>query len=77
MRAVKSSPDKSDKKENENNFDVAGIIKIVEPFIADTMKTIPPKAIAELFMLLGREQIMKLAKNFGVELSDISVTAPN
>jgi hypothetical protein len=51
------------------------IMQIIQPFIADTLETIPHSAMAELFMLLGREQVMKLAEEFGIRLSDLSVTS--
>ncbi|MCL2254386.1 MAG: hypothetical protein FWC09_08065 [Lachnospiraceae bacterium] len=50
------------------------ILKIITPFAADTMKTIPPKAVADLFMLLGRDKIIEMAKDYGVVLSGLSVT---
>jgi hypothetical protein len=49
------------------------VIKIVEPFIANTMDTIPNEAIAELFNLLARDKVMALARNYGVRLSGVSV----
>jgi hypothetical protein len=54
-------------------FPMPEIAAILKPFINDTMKTIPPSAIAALFELLGRELVLKFADEYGVGLSDISV----
>ncbi|MDR2530393.1 MAG: hypothetical protein LBC65_02475 [Oscillospiraceae bacterium] len=55
---------------------VPRVLEIVEPFAADTLRTIPPSAIAELFNLLAKERLIELAKEFGVSVSEIRVTAP-
>ena len=66
---TKSTPPK-------DNSLVSDILKIIEPFAAETMKTIPDSAIAELFMLLGRDKLIEMAQGYGVEISDLSLTAP-
>lgn len=53
---------------------VPDVIKIIEPFLAETMKTIPDAAIAELFMLLGRDKIVEMAQDYGVKISHLSMT---
>jgi hypothetical protein len=51
------------------------IFKIVEPFADKTLRTIPPSAIAQLFDLLGKNAILALAKEFGVNMTDIQISA--
>ena len=58
---------------NGNNSIMNDVINIIEPFAAETMKTIPPAAFAELFMLLGKDKIIEMAGKYGVELSDLSM----
>lgn len=52
-------------------------LRIIQPFIGKTFATIPPSAIAELFMLFGRDKITELAGSYGIKLTDLSVTADN
>ena len=74
VKAIKDMPVPADKSPEQVAL-VAKVISIVEPFIVDTLNTIPPSAIAELFTLLGREKVIELAKNIGVDLADLSITA--
>ncbi|MCL2717603.1 MAG: hypothetical protein FWE14_02325 [Lachnospiraceae bacterium] len=64
---------KSASSQNDNAI-LSDVLNIVEPFAAETLNTIPPAAIADLFMLLGKDKIIDLAKKYGVKLSDLSVT---
>jgi len=61
------------KKDSNLNKRVYETVRIVKPFISKTMSTIPPSAIAELFDLLAKEKIIKLAGSAGVTISSISV----
>ncbi|MCL2663281.1 MAG: hypothetical protein FWE83_08150 [Oscillospiraceae bacterium] len=58
-----------------NNHTVTETIRIIKPFIDETMSTIPPSAIVELFELLAREKVIELAQNSGITISDISLEA--
>jgi hypothetical protein len=49
------------------------ILEIVKPFIGETMKTIPPSAIAELFELVAKDIVVEKATDFGVKISAISL----
>ena len=60
-------------KSNNNGKVVGEVIRIVKPFIADTLSTIPPSAIAELFDLLARDKVVDLAKKYGVHLSAVDI----
>ena len=65
----------SKKKTKDSNDTVSEVIRIVKPFINDTMSTIPTSAISELFDVLIRNKITKLAGDYGVSLLDISVNS--
>jgi hypothetical protein len=53
------------------------IFNIVEPFADRTLRTIPPSAIAQLFDLLGKNAVLKFAKEFGVNVTDMQISAIN
>ena len=55
------------------NNKVAGAIRIIKPFIDETMSTVPQSAIKELFELLAREKVIELAQRSGITISDISL----
>jgi hypothetical protein len=56
-----------------NNSTVTETIRIIKPFIGETMATVPPSAIVELFELLARDKVIELAQNSGITISDISL----
>ena len=64
----------SKRKTKVSNDKVPEVIRIIKPFIGDTMATIPTSAISELFDLLIRNKITELAGDYGVYLSGISVS---
>ena len=72
LNAIEPNSQKTGKSNNKGNV-VGEVIRIVKPFIADTLSTIPPSAIAELFDLLARDKAVDLAKKYGVQLSDIDI----
>ena len=49
------------------------IIKIIKPFIGETMATVPPSAVVALFELLGRDKLIEFAGNHGIMVSTISI----
>jgi hypothetical protein len=53
------------------------ILNIVEPFADKTLRTIPPSAIAQLFDLLGKNAVLTFAKEYGVNVTDIQISAIN
>jgi hypothetical protein len=63
-------------KDGENNL-FQQILNIVEPFADKTLRTIPPSAIAQLFDLLGKNAVLTFAKEFGVNVADIQISAIN
>ena len=65
----------SKKKTKDSNDTVSEIIRIVKPFISDTMSTIPTSAISVLFKLLDQNKIIELAGDNGVFLSGITVNS--
>jgi len=54
-----------------NNHTVTEVLRIIKPFISETMETVPLSAIVELFELLAREKVIVLAQNCGITISDI------
>ena len=58
-----------------NNHTLTEAIRIIKPFIAETMATVPPSAIVELFELFAREKVIKVAQNCGISISNISLEA--
>jgi len=58
-----------------NNHTLAEVIRIIKPFIGETMATVPPSAIVELFELFAREKVIELAKNCGITISSIKLEA--
>jgi hypothetical protein len=50
-------------------------LAIVEPFISETMETVPPSAMAALFNLFALEKISELAEAFGVTVELMSIEA--
>jgi len=58
-----------------NNRTVMETIRIIKPFIGETVATVPPSAIVELFELFAREKVIELAQNCGITISDISLAA--
>jgi len=50
-------------------------IRIIKPFINETVATIPPSAISELFELLAKDKLIEMAKGYGVTLSDVALHA--
>ena len=61
------------KKTKSNDNTLQEIVRIIKPFIGRTMGTVPPSAIAELFGLLAEDKVIKLAKNYGLGISVVSV----
>ena len=61
------------KKSNGNDDILREVVRIIKPFIGETMATIPNEAIAELFDLLARDKVIDVAWDYGVEVSDITV----
>jgi len=53
------------------------LVEILKPFINDTMATIPPSAIVQLFDLLGKDKLVELAKSCGVVVSDVLIETLN
>jgi len=51
------------------------VARILKPFIGETMATVPPSAIAELFDLLGKDKVVGLLGNYGIAVSEVSVEA--
>ena len=49
------------------------VAEIVKPFINDTVATVPPSAMVELFDLLGKDKVMEWAESYGVTVSAITV----
>lgn len=47
--------------------------KIIKPFISTTMATVPPQAVVELFEVLGRDRLIKLAGDYGVTVESVAV----
>ena len=62
------------KSGGNGNTTLQDLVRIVKPFIAETMATIPPAAIVELFGLFAKEKAIELAGRHGIVVSDISVT---
>ena len=58
-----------------NNHILTEVIKIIKPFIDETMATVPPSAIVELFELLARDKVIELAQNCGITISSIKLEA--
>jgi len=63
-------------REGENDL-FSKILGIVAPFADKALAMMPPSAIAQLFNLLGKDRVLKLAKDFGVYVTDIKVTPQN
>jgi hypothetical protein len=63
-------------QEGENDLFLK-ILEIVAPFADKALAMIPQSAIAQLFNLLGKDKVLKLAKDFGVYVTDIEVTSQN
>jgi len=47
------------------------VLRIIKPFIGETIATIPLSAISELFELLIKDKIISLAINYGIAVSNI------
>ncbi|MCL2425427.1 MAG: hypothetical protein FWD05_03715 [Oscillospiraceae bacterium] len=60
--------------EVSHNTTLTEVLRIIKPFIGETMATIPPSAISELFDLLAKEKIVELARNYGIAVSNITLT---
>jgi len=58
---------------NDNAIQIQQVAEIVKPFINDTMATVPPSAMVELFDLLGKDKVVELAGSCGVKVSMISI----
>lgn len=65
------------KRSNNDLFSQILAIDSKSPFVANALAAIPPGAVAELFDLLGKDKLLDLAKEFGVSISGLSVTAGN
>ena len=65
---------KSTGREN-NNHTLTEAIRIIKPFIAETMASVPPSAIVDLFELLARDKVIELAQNCGITISSIQLEA--
>lgn len=61
-------------KDSVKDATLPEIIRIIKPFIEDTMAMIPSSAIAELFDLLAKDKVIALTGNYGISLSSISIT---
>ena len=72
LNAIEPNSQKTGKV-NDNGNVVGEVVRIVKPFIADTLSTIPSAAIVELFDLLARDKVVDLAKKYGVQLSAIDI----
>ncbi|MCL1982599.1 MAG: hypothetical protein FWG53_05900, partial [Clostridiales bacterium] len=46
---------------------------ILEPFIDNTMATMPASALAELFALFAKEKVVEMADWYGIKLADVSM----
>lgn len=57
----------------DNNGTLPEVVRIIKPFVNETMATIPLNAIAELFDLLVKDKVVGLAEDYGVTVSEISV----
>jgi len=53
------------------------IIKIIKPFINNTMSTVPPSAYVELFELLAKDKVVESAGLYGIAISEVSVELTN
>jgi len=58
-----------------NNHTLTEAIRIIKPFIAETMGTVPPSAIVELFELFARDKVIELVQNCGIVISSIKLEA--
>ena len=58
-----------------NNHTLTEAIRIIKPFINETMATVPPSAIVDLFELLARDKVIELARNCGITISSIKLEA--
>jgi len=57
------------------NHTLTEVIRIIKPFIAETMATVPPSAIVELLELFARDKAIELAQNCGITISSIQLSA--
>jgi len=49
------------------------VVRIIKPFIGETIATIPPYAIVELFELLVKDKVIESVKKYGIEVSNITL----
>ena len=75
LSAIINSATKKVEIEQENPL--PEIIKIIKPFINDTMATVPPSAMVELFKLLAKDKIIELASINGIKTSEVLVELTN
>jgi len=60
---------------SNHNATLTDVIRIIKPFIGETIATIPPPAIAELFELLAKDKVIEYVEhNYGIAISDVVLT---
>ena len=57
-----------------SNSTIVELVRIVAPFINNTMATVPPTALLQIFDLLARDKVVKAAESWGVKLVNLDVS---
>ena len=60
-------------KPPDTNSTFLQIVKILQPFINETMATVPPDAITELLNITTKERVVEFAKHCGLEVAEMFV----